>query len=437
MLVPDVQWKQDSEGNWSSNSILSTVQEQQLAAINRTLSSENFLGKMKRGDFISASRLMKYVRNQQIKQAPSGVTQSVLDEIGIKSGRKNPEENIGLMQRVSFNRVIQSLYSSKYFKDTVNDIYQELYNENNSKNYKYKNKTVDAYNLTPEERNAITIAIGLMANNSFNEDDMSAVDKMEDSVTKRILSNKQLRNYIRGNISPFINNGLIPTSRSIKEENVLSGQWTFGGSEDISFGGYFTDPSNRAETQKYNYNLKANPQKAMRSPFFSRTGILNNIDYNNLGSQGYYQGATVKDNQIYPILQEILKESQLTEQEQREILSQVSVAEGGIILPKSMTKELAVYRDFVENISKSDKTIARLSSITGITEADLRNAQIGQEFSVMGGYEVYQKAYLGKDLQIVFGKLLKALKLLAVIMKKQKKVLKFLAVTQVVILLEV
>ena len=401
MLVPDVQFKQDSQGNWDVQSILSTVQEQQLDAIERTLSSENFLGKMKRRDFTSASHLLKYVRNQQFKQAPSGnVAQSVLDEIGIKSGRKNPEENIGLMQRVSFNKIIQSLYSSKTFKDTVNNIYQELYNEDNTKNYKYKNKTVDVYNLTPDERNAITVAIGLMANDSFNEEDMSAVNAMEDSVTKRILNNKQLRNLIRADISPFISNGLIPTSRSLKEEHILSGQWTFGGSEDISFGGYLTDPSNRAETQKYNYNLKANPQKALRSPFYSQIGIKNNIDYNNLGSQGYYQGATTTDSQIYPILQEILKESQLAEKEQQEILAQFSVAEGGIILPKSMTKELAVYRDFVESVSKSDKTIKRLSSITGITEADLRNAQVGQEFSVMGGYEVNQRTYLGNDLQL-------------------------------------
>ena len=380
MLVPTLQWSQDKNGNPKANTYLSSVQEEQLEAISRSIKSDRFKSQMQNGDFTGASRFLGYIRNQQLSQAPSGVSQNVLDEIKIKQGRKNPEEMVGLLQRVSFAKLTESLYSNSKFQSIVNDIYAEKYNEDNKKNYRYKDKTVDAYNLTAEERNAVTLAIGLMAQNEFNEDDLSAVNNLQDSIEKRILSNKDLRNYIRRDIQPFISNGLVPNTRSIKEEHVLAQQFSFGGSEDITFGGYLVDPSQRAETQKYNYFIKALGNKASRSPFYSPIGEANGINYQDNTSQGVYTGATVTDSEIYKALTEVLKRMNVSQEAQDEILNQISVHEGGVVMPQSMAEELMTYTDFIKEVSDKANILSKISKITGLSKDGLKNAAVGTQF---------------------------------------------------------
>ena len=371
LLTPIVHFYEDSEGNKKGQGMLSTAMERQLANIKRTIeNSDTFNKRVEKGDIEGIQSLLKFVRNKAIENAPAGADNNLLQELDLSGGSKNKQEMVGMLSDYSIMPLAESLYRSKRFQELVNEAYLELAGGNEKRARK-----VNPNELTRQEIEAINIAFSYLANGIMDSNDYRIQSMEDNDIRKKILGNRETFNLIKSDLMPLIKNGFLPEMSSIKEEAAISGRGRFSGAQDIDMGNIFVDPSNRAQNQIYNRLEKANRSIYSRPyRFTSKTGRRSGIDYTDKQVFGQYTGAFVTDKEVYDALAEIGATSE----------QMVSVLEGGIILPASMAKELAVYRPENEEIDSDNIRAIQALIDSGILGADfdLNKVAVGTKFNV-------------------------------------------------------
>ena len=126
LLTPVIDFQELEDGTYNVQTVMSTAMEQQLAGLSRLMKNDKFLGRMKSGNFGGAESLLGFIRNNAIQSAPGGASNSVLQELDISGGNRNPEELAGYLSEYSIMPLAQTLYRNPKFQEKVNDIYKEL-----------------------------------------------------------------------------------------------------------------------------------------------------------------------------------------------------------------------------------------------------------------------------------------------------------------------
>ena len=408
-LLPTIEWAKDSKGNLVANPTLSTAMEQQFAGLARAIESDRFGRRMASGDYGSASSFMQFVSRDALKNTPSGLNSNILKELDDKAALKTPEQGVGLMSQGSIMKIAQTLYRNPKFQNVVNQLYTEQEEKlATAQGRKPRNKAVNPNELTQEEITAINVAFSMIANGWYGAND-DRVANMEDSVIKRILSNQDTIDLLKRDFMPFIEAGMVPRVNSLKEEQFISGIFRISGAQDTMFGNQFVDPGTRAQYQVGNYARKrSEPTFARGNPFASQMGIENGIDYSDKKVYGQYTGARVSDDKIYEAL------TQLNVNEQ--VLA--SVLEGGIIMPKSMQKELESYRESSAEVyysgsgkGEDKKLLQKLVQVTGLAQEDIDRLWRGDisRLTPTGDIELKKDVKLNKETTLAAGTIVKAI----------------------------
>ena len=370
LLTPVVDFAPQKDGTTKATPVMSSLMEAQLESVYRILDSDRMKTKMAKGDIEGVESLMSFVRNESLKTAPSGLSRSITDEMEITMGDKTPEQMAELSGRGSILRLAKQLYSNSKFQAQANLIYGELA-EKKWGNSKYGRK-VDPNELTQEEITAVNAAFAMMTNGWLEDENDPKIASMEDSFLKRILSNKETFELIRRDFGALIQNGMAFDVSPLREEQFIGGMFQMPVGE-IGFGDSLVDPSNRAPSQKYNYRNKANaPKFASKNYLGAEAGRKQGIDYSDLRDFGQYTGAYVNDEKIYEALKTLGANEELL----------ASVLQGGIIMPDSMRKELATYREVTsEEFNPLLGTVKELLDELGVSKK-IASANVGDVIPV-------------------------------------------------------
>ena len=365
LLTPVVDFAPQKDGTTKATPVMSSLMEAQLESVYRILDSDRMKTKMAKGDIEGVESLMSFVRNESLKTAPSGLSRSITDEMEITMGDKTPEQMAELSGRGSILRLAKQLYSNSKFQAQANLIYGELA-EKKWGNSKYGRK-VDPNELTQEEITAVNAAFAMMANGWLEDENDPKIASMEDSFLKRILSNKETFELIRRDFGVLIQNGMAFDVSPLREEQFIGGMFQMPVGE-IGFGDSLVDPSNRAPSQKYNYRNKANaPKFASKNYLGAEAGRKLGINYGDLRDFGQYTGAYVNDEKIYEALKTLGANEELL----------ASVLQGGIIMPDSMRKELATYREVTSEEFNPVGNAKELLEELGVSQSEIALAKVG------------------------------------------------------------
>ena len=381
VLFPTVRFDKagivDGEQKWKVNSSLESANERQLANIAGAIGgSGKVAGMLEKGmdaDMRRLGRSLGHIRDLSLRGLPTTASSSVLKEAtsdiqGEGRGGKTREQMVGVGSTVSVAELAKELYSNGEFRQEVNQFYKDTIKED------WKRKDVDPYELTQAEIEAVMLAYAMIAE-GFDSPEDSRVRNLKDGLVKRILTSDALRG-MRENIKGFINAGIRPSFESTKEESFISGLFTFSGSHDVLPFNMFGDFSNRGLNQIFNRNRRANaPTMARNNIFTSEIGRNLGVDYDSM-EMSQYVGATTTDEELFNALKEVLELTNASADELRQIVT--SVKEGGMIIPQSMAKELASYREVVSKASSLENLDVGFLQRMGLSKEFLENMESGE-----------------------------------------------------------
>lgn len=334
-------YQKDENGNFVDSAIVSAI---------------------KNGDLDRASNIAGIGVSSVLKGSPTGTASSVLNEIdGMMSGYKNPEQlilNSGLFSTIHLaERVL------RFHADQVQEIY------NNNPNSRGKITQFNPNEISDNEYRAVTRAYAMIAGGFTDEEYFTGADPL----TKALVTNKQLFGDFQKMVETFVTQGLVPDLASLKEEAFGSGLLTTSGARDVLPFNIYDDQGSRASHQVFKYAERVNEPTMSRPMLFSsQVGMNNDVDYGKR-ELSQYLGAATSDAKLAEALQ--LLDSNIKD-------TFVSVREGGVIMSKSMAKELSGYRRqqyeayddeinaaFIRDVLKIDpKSLANLKEVNGPLE---------------------------------------------------------------------